>query len=198
MRFSDQILLSLIFVTFVYADERVMDGGKSPDGAYEIRVVSEKLEYDPNGYGIHLHSVMPEKRLFTIPETGGYLQFPAAIERDHAYWHGSSRFVALTDQGSRHSRELYVVAVFDGTPKVLEQPDFFQNALGRVNAVEIDFASVVNPKKWDGDDLILEVYCTANHRISYTFEVILHLNHDPQSKPSLSLKSVKKLKEEGG
>ncbi len=199
MRFKTSLLLlSLISIAQAYAAESVMSGGKSPDGAYEVRIASQNVNGDTNGYGIHIHSTRPEKRLFTLPEIGGCLRFPSALERDCALWHGSSKFVAITDQGSRHSRELYIVAISDGSPVILRQPDFYQNALGRVGAVEIDFASVVTPLKWDGDDLVLEVYFTANRRRSYTFEVVLHLAHGVQMSPWLSLKSVKKLKEEEG
>ena len=146
------------------AEEKLSDGGRSPDGAYEVRIARQNMNDEPNGYGVHIHSVKQKKRIFTIPELGGYLEYNAAVERDHSLWHASSGFVAITDQATRHSRELYIVAVSDGTPVLMKQPDFYQNALGRVDAVEIDFSSIVTPKKWDGDDLFLDLQFTANHR----------------------------------
>jgi len=184
-----------IVATHAIAEERISEGGRSPDGAYEVRIERQNND-EPVEYAIHVHSVNPPKRIFTLPEIGGYLNYGGAIERDRSYWHGSSRFVAITDQSTRHSRELYVVAISDGKPTVLKQPNFYQNALGRVNAVEIDFASVVTPQKWDGDNLILELHFTANHRKSYTFEIVLLLTHELHSAPHLLLKSVKKLMEE--
>jgi hypothetical protein len=198
MKVSAILLMLGMVASSATAEEKLSEGGRSPDGTHEVRIARQNMNDQPTGYGIHIHSINPEKRIFTLPEIGGYLEYDGAIERDHSHWHGSSGFVAITDQSTRHSRELYVVAISNGTPVVLKQPDFYQNALGRVDAVEIDFASVVTPKKWDGDDLILQVHFTANHRRAYTFEVVLHLSHGPQTAPWLSLKSVKKLKEEDG
>lgn len=180
------------------AEEKPASGGKSPDGQYEVRVSLEKTTYDPLGYGMHIHDLVGGKRVFTFPDTGGYLKFNGAVERNLAHWHSSGRYVAITDQGMRHSRELYVVSMAEETPVVLEVPDFYQNALGRVGAVETDFAQVVTPQRWDGDDLILQFYFTANLRRSYFFEVILHLDHGPATVPRLQLKSVKLVKEEEG
>lgn len=192
------LLLTLGIASSAIAEDKLSEGGLSPDGTYEVRINRQNLNDQPTGYGIHIHSTKPERRIFSLPEIGGYLEYNGAVERDHSYWHGSSRFVAITDQATRHSRELYVVAISNGSPVVLKQPDFYQNALGRVDAVEIDFASVVTPQKWDGDDLILQVHFTANHRRGYTFEVVLHLSHGSQTAPRLSLKTVKKLKEDEG
>jgi len=189
-------MLSVV-ATSAIAEEQISEGGRSPDGAYEVRIERQATKgQEPVEYGIYVQSVNPQKRIFTLPEIGGYLGYGAAIERDHSYWHGSSRFVAITDQRTRHSRELYVVAIADGKPTVIPQPDFYQNALGRVNAVEIDFSSVVTPQKWDGDDLILQLHLTANHRRGYTFEVVLNLTHEKYVAPHMSLKSVKLLKED--
>jgi len=198
------VLCALTFfsvaVPAVFGQQHALQGGKSPDGAYEMRVVSQDINDDPHGYGLHLFKLGKQDPIFTLPTLGGYLYYASALERDHAYWHASSRFVAITDQATRHSREVYIAALDAGgdSAAVLQAPDFYQNALGRVNAVAIDFASVVTPQKWDGDDLILELYFTANGRRAYTFEVILHLSHGPNSAPYLSLKSVKKLKEGEG
>lgn len=184
------------------AMEKVMEGGRSPDGAYELRIWGREKSRQDEFYEIRLYALKPEKLLFTLPDIGGYLVFDTAVERDHAWWHSSGKFVALTDQGSRHSRELYVLAVDEndaGKPvSVMHQPDFFQNALGRVKAVEIDFADVVNPQKWEGDDLHLDLHFTANHRISYTCQVVLFLQHGPQSEPRLYLKSVSEPEGMGG
>jgi hypothetical protein len=192
--------LVLIFgalISSAMAEEKMAAGGKSPDGQYEVRIARESGE--PSDYGLHIHSTQPAKRIFRIPDTGGYLRFEAAVERDHAYWHPSSRCVAITDQGTRHSRELHIIYIDEGgKASVLGQPDFYQNALGRVGAVKMDFACVVTPQKWDGDDLILGLHFTANGRRTYDFEIVLHLSHGPATVPKLQLKSVQKTKEGGG
>lgn len=196
MRLSTFVTIIVVSGALASAKDQAAQGGRSPDGAYEVRISGQTMK--DWGYEVSIHSVKPKKRLFTLPDIGGYLQFSTALERDHAYWHESSRYVAITDQGTRHSRELYIVDVSDGRSDVIEQPDFWQNALGRIDAVEIDFTKVVTPRKWEGDDLFLDVHLTANHRHSYTFEVVLHLNHGPQTAPRLSLKSVRKIEEEEG
>jgi hypothetical protein len=112
------------------------------------------------------------------------------VERDRALWHPSGQFVAIADQGFRHSTECHVYGVFGKQVELLPLPDYVQNALGRVNSVAVDFACVSTPKRWDGDDLVVDLYFTANQRHSYRYEVILHLRHDDANAPSISLKSV--------
>ena len=104
---------------------RLSEGAKSPDGMYEVRIARQNMNDQPTGYGVHIHSTKPEKRVFTLPEIGGYLEYEGAVERDHSYWHASSGFVAITDQASRHSRQLYIVAISNGSVVVLQQPDFY-------------------------------------------------------------------------
>lgn len=192
-------LVTMIMVSpaLAFAEEQAAEGGRSPDGAYEVRI-SGVPQTDVPAYDISIYSLKPEKHLFSLPDIGGYLRYSTALERDHAYWHKSSHYVAITDQGTRHSRELYIVDVSGGRSELIKQPDFYQNALGRIDAVEVDFARVVTPQKWDGDDLFLQLYLTANNQRSYTFEVVLQLIHGPQTAPRLALKSVRKMKEEEG
>jgi hypothetical protein len=93
---------------------------------------------------------------------------------------------------------LYLFAVDSGRAERLELPDYIQNALGRVNAVEIDHARVSTAKRWDGDDLVVDLYFTANQRHTYTCEVVLHLTHGGYNAPTVSLKSVSSPIEGGG
>lgn len=193
------IAATFFLVTFsVSADERLAADARSPDGTLEFRVSrdgpkSQSIGYA--GYSLQIWQVQTEKRLFSFPDVGGYLEYDGATNRDHGYWHGSSQFIAVTDQGSRHSQELYIAHISGDRVVLLEQPDFYQNALGRVGAVETDFACVVTPERWDGDDLLLRLYFTANSRQAYTFAVRLHLDHAPHTLPSLRLKSVERLSE---
>ena len=174
-----------------------MTDGRSPDGRYAVRIFRVK-EADPSDYAVRLCSTAKTKPLFTFADIGGYLHYPAAIERDRALWHASSQFVAITDQDTRHSTELYVLALFQGRVERLQLPDYVQNALGRVNTTEVDFACVSKLKHWDGDDLVLNLYFTANQRRSYTCEVVLHVSHGENSFPSIGLKSVSAPTEQDG
>jgi hypothetical protein len=170
-------------------EETLMEGGRSPTGKYEVRITQETKD-DPHDYGINIYSNAGAKPLFSLDSIGGYLRYSGAIERCRAIWHSTGEFVAITDQGTRHSRELYIVAVYPDHAERLEIPDYAQNAFGRVDATSADFASVASPQDWDGDDLIVKYHFTANHRRSYTCEVVLHLLHGPNSAPSIELKRV--------
>jgi hypothetical protein len=190
------IAIALLTVS-ARAEDTLMDGGRSPNGNYEVRIANTAAK-DPPGYAIHIHAVAAAKPLSTLDGTGGHLRYQSAVERCRAVWHSSSRLVAVTDQAARHSRDLYVLAVYPDRTERLELPDYVQNALGRINATSVDFACVSNPKRWDGDDLIVELYFTANGRHSYTCEVALHVTREEQSAPSISLKSVSKPKQGEG
>ena len=174
-----------------------MTDGRSPDSRYAVRIFRVK-NADPSDYAVRLCSTAKTKPLFSFPDIGGYLHYPAAVERDHALWHASSQFVAITDQDTRHSTELYVLALFQGRVERLQLPDYVQNALGRVNTTEVDFACVSKLKHWDGDDLVLDLYFTANQRRSYTCEVVLHVSHGKNNFPSIGLKSVSAPTEQDG
>jgi hypothetical protein len=186
------LALSLILVTtFAHAEDAVMDGGRSSNGRFEVRIVRDPHS-EPSDYAIRIRSAATGRSLFTLDDVGGYLQYPGALERCHALWHSSSQFVAITDQGTRHSRELYILAVYPKRVERLKVPDYVQNALGRVGVTEVDFACVSNLIRWDGDDLVVQFYFTANDRRSYTCEVILGVLHGDYSAPHIGLKSVSK------
>jgi hypothetical protein len=168
MKAFASIIAFALVTDATFAEDALMEGGRSPSGSYEVRIARQAAK-DPSDYGIHIHSTAAAaKPIFTLDGIGGLLRYPAALERCRALWHASNQFVAVTDQATRHSRELYILAVSPDGAKRLELPDYIQNALGRVNATSVDFACVSNPKRWDGDDLVVEFYFTANQRRSYT------------------------------
>ena len=136
--------------------------------------------------------------MFTLDNTGGYLRYPAAVERCRALWHASGEFVVVTDQGTKHSREIYILAVYPDRAERIRFPDYVQNALGRVNAASVDFACVSSPRRWDRDDLIVDFYFTTNLRRSYTCEVTLRVYHWEHMAPNITLKAVTKPKEGEG
>lgn len=178
-----------------------MQGGRSPDGRFEVRVALVPGR-EPSDYAIQVHFAKQAKRLFTLEDIGGYLDYPTAVERCRALWHASGEFVVVTDQGTRHSREIYVLAVSPEGVKPLLIPNFIQNALGRVNATAIDHTCVSTPVKWVGDDLCLTHHFSANvpekGRIFYTCDVVLHLDHWPNMVPDLKLKHVSSPTPENG
>jgi len=192
------ILAAVSFPILALAEDALVDGGRSPDGRYEVRLV-RTAHYDPiNGGSEYLFHITADKIKKSLLTLGGsrFRGYPVAKEYCKALWDKSSRFVAITDRDSRHSTEIHVVVVSASAATQLEIPDYVQNALGRVNATEVDFSCVSTPKQWDGDDLIVQLYFTANRRHSYTCDVTLHVYHEEQSVPSLGLKAVTKPKED--
>jgi len=174
---------------FAHAEDALMAGGRSPDGHYAVRIFRLK-NADSLDYAIRICSEPRTKPLFTLPDIGGYLEYPGAIEDDCALWHASSQFVAITYRGTRHSTELYILSVYEGGATRLEIPDYVQNALGRVNATCVDQICSTSLKRWDGDDLRVSLAFSAHQRRIYTCEVVLHVSHTGSNSPSVSLKSV--------
>lgn len=187
----------MLMAAFASAGDTLVDGGRSPDGRYEVRIArhtSPDANGVPDTYSIHLHAAKTATPFFTLDSIGGYNRYAAATERCRAFWHQSGRFVVITDQATRHSREIYVLAVSDGRAERLQFPDYVQNALGRVDATEIDLHCVSTPKRWDGDDLLLALYFSVRTpergRLFYTCDVTLHLSHGAHMAPSIGLKNV--------
>jgi len=198
--------LSLVLIAaFVCAEDVLMDGGRSPDGRYEVRIAHE-VSTDPNNspdsYSILLHAAKTTKPFYALDSIGGYNRYAAATERCHAFWHRSGEFVVITDQATRHSKEIYILAVSTQRTERLAFPNYIQNALGRIGATEIDLHCVSTPKAWDGDDLLLTLSFSARlptgRRQFYTTDVTLHLSHGPNSAPTVGLKNVTTPKEQEG
>ena len=176
------------------AEDTLINGGRSTHGKYEVRLV--RTDGEPSDYDIQLYNA--NKPFFTLDGTGGYLGYAAAVERDRAIWHPSGKFVAITDQGTRHSREIYLVAISPKHADTLKLPDYVQNALGRVHATSADFICVSTPQRWDGDDLVIKFDFSANLRRSYTCEVILRVLWGEHNAPTVQLRSVGNPKEQDG
>jgi hypothetical protein len=79
---------------------------------------------------------------------------------DSALWHRGSRLVAVTDGGTKTSKELYVYELREadaGVVSTVERvalPDYEQNALRRVGATAIFKGSSMTPTRWV--DAVLE------------------------------------------
>src|SRR6188472_1896094 len=98
------IMALFVCVGFASAEDALMEGGRSPDGSYEVRI-SRALR-EPSDYAIQLHRAAVAKPFFTFEGTGGIHQFDMAVSRCRAIWHPSGRFVVVTDQGTKHSQEI--------------------------------------------------------------------------------------------
>ena len=197
------MLVTFFACSAALAESALMVGGRSPDGRYEVRIsrvlveVDRLLKRDATGYAIGIYWAGHSKPLHTL-DGGGHLHYTAAVERCRAFWHSSSRFVAISDEPARHSREVDVFDVSTKPVRRFELADYVQNALGRIDSTEVDFACVSTPKRWDGDDLIIELYFTAKGRHSYTCDVAFHLDGLNDSVAYLVLKQVTQPKESEG
>jgi HEAT repeat protein len=173
----------------------LMFEGRSPDDRYEVRITREP-DLAPSDYSISIHSVETGKPLFTLYDQGGFNEYATSWAGCRARWHPSSEFVALTDQGTQHTRELYLIGLSDGRFVRLHLPDYVQNALGRVDAAETELYCLSIPNAWENDDLLLTLeFAVANpeprqERLFYTCDVILHLHRGPNEVPYIKLKSV--------
>jgi len=191
-------LTMIAAITPAVAEDALVEGGRSPDGGYEVRLVRTP-DYSPDKDGSEylFHIRAGDKTLVTVAGSG-FRGYPVAKEYCKALWDKSGRFVAITDRDTRHSTAFHIVAVSPDKTQELEIPHYAQNALGRVDATEVDIASVSTPIRWDDDELIMEYYFTANGRRSYTCDVTLHVRHEDHSVPSVGLKAVTKPKENEG
>lgn len=186
--------LAFVFVTaFACAEDALMEGGRSPNGSHEVRVVHTSKS-ESSDYAIRIQSARTGKSFFTLDGIGGLLSYRVALERCRALWHSSGDFVVITDQDTRHSSEIYIIAIAEGRAARLALPDYVQNALGRVNATEVDLHCISTPIRWEGDDLLLSLYFSVDApgqgRLFYTCDCTLALVHGPQTSPSVGLKSV--------
>lgn len=197
------MFLALSALSVAHAEHALMEGGRSANGRYEVRISRVADEGDrllkraATSYAIRLYETRHSKSLHTL-DSGGHLNYTAAVERCRAIWHSSNRFVAISDQPARHSQEFFVLDVSKERVRRFELPDYVQNAIGRVNATEVDSTCVSTLKRWDGDDLIVELYFNANGRHTYTCEVTFHLRGLKDSETYLEFKRVSPLKESEG
>lgn len=145
-------------------------------------------------YSIQLRDAARTPSTFTLARASGPndVEYGVAKERSRALWHPSGRFVAITDQSSRFSRNVYILSLRDGRVEQLAIPDYVQNALGRVKATEIYRDCVSIPKAWSGQELSLTLYFSALGAPQYLYscEVVLRLDQDEKGGPLVRIKSV--------
>jgi len=166
------------------AKEALVDGGRSKDGHYEVRIV-EDPDSEPSDYVFDIVDTQTKKRLVRVEDAGGILRYNAARETSQAFWDESGSFVVFTDQGTRHSLEIYVFQVAGASASRIAIPDYVQNALGRVNATQIDLHCLSAPKRWDGTKLGLELGFSVSDpvrgRVFYTCDVTLGFHRGDSS-----------------
>lgn len=194
-------LAVMILSVAALAEDALVDGGLSPDKQFEVRIARDPNS-DPSDYAIHIHAAKAKKPFYTLDGIGGLLRYSDAKQTCRALWHSSSQFVVVTDSGTRHSKEIYLLDVTPGRVERLQLPDYVQNALGRVNATAIDLHCLSTPKNWTDDDLLLTLYfstSTPEHgRRFYTCEVTLHITHGQNQASYVGLARVTQPKEEEG
>lgn len=192
MKIISAFLAAAFFPVLSFAEDALVEGGRSPDGRSDVRLVRTP-NYDGNKDGseylFHITAKNTKKPLLKLGGSG-FRPYTSAQKYCKALWDKSGRFVAIMDRDTRHSTDIHVIVVTPSRATNLEIPDYAQNALGRVDATEVDFACISNPKHWDGDDLILQLYFTANGRHSYTCDVTLQVTHEERSSPWLRLTAV--------
>src|SRR5262245_33396239 len=102
--------LTAIIVTASAAEDALVEGGLSPDGRFEVRIAREPSR-DPSDYSVHIHAAKAKKPFYTLEGIGGLDRYPDAKQSCRAIWHSSSQFVVITDHGTRHSKEIYLLDV---------------------------------------------------------------------------------------
>lgn len=197
------MLAAFCCIAVTHAEDALMEGGRSVDGQYEIRIArvlgeaDQLLKREATDYSIGIYESGNPKPIHSL-DRPGHLHYTAALEYCHALWHSSSRFVVISDRPARHFQTISVFDVSKSTVKRFELPDYIQNALGRIDATTVDFACSSAPKRWDGDDLVVELYFTAKGRMTYTCNVIFSLGGLTDSYATLGLKEVTQPQPKGG
>ena len=197
--FAAITLFAAILATFGSAEDALVEGGLSPDKLFEVRIERDQNR-DPSDYAIHIYSTKSRTPFYTLEGIGGLDRYPDAMRSCRALWHSSSRFVVITDHGTRHSKEIYLLDVTPDHVQRLRLPDYVQNALGRDNATHIDLHCMSTPKCWKDDDLLLTLYfstSTLEHgRRVYTCDVTVQITHGQNQSSYVGLTKVTQPKEE--
>ena len=186
------IIVILIGVSFriTNAEDALVQGGESPDGRFQVRIYKTGDEGNPSNYNYAVVDAKTGKIIQKLQEGGGIAMYEGAETMSRVIWHRSGSFFALTDHGTRHSIEMYVYEIAPPNVALLKTQDYFQNALGRVGATSVYATSVVQPLRWDKDDLICDLVYdsyapTGGRSPQYTTEFTLHLEHGPNTASNL-------------
>jgi hypothetical protein len=171
------IVIGAYLIGLVSAEDTLVEGGRSPDGLSEVRLVRAE-GYDPNKdgseYSFQVTSTTTGKALLTI-DGSGFRSYSNATSYCEALWSPSNSLVAITDRWTKHTNKMYVVQVTRDAATAIEIPDYIDSAVKRVGAARFDFACISTPKEWTNDRLTLQLYFTANGRQSYLSVVALRI-----------------------
>lgn len=148
-------ILALAVVISAQAKEALIEGGRSKDGRFEVRIVQDTNRDIPSDYVFAIYNTHTNKRLIRFDQVGGILNYGEALQESSALWNDSGSFVVFTDSGTRHSQEIYVFEVSDTSAERIQLPDYVQNALGRVGGTATGIVCGSIPKRWDGNKLYL-------------------------------------------
>lgn len=196
-------ILIVAWFQVAYATDALIQGGKSPDGRYEVRIC-ETSDRDPSNYLYAVVDTKTSSRIKELAEGGGVFGYKGALATASALWHPSGSFFALIDQGTRHSQELYIYEVTAKDAVLIHTPDYCQNALGRIGAIEGYLVSVVKPLQWDGDLLKCKLTFDASlpdqrgRSPAYEVEFTLRLMHGKDSATCVTFASMGKPYEKDG
>lgn len=169
------IILLLIVAFTAQAKDSLVQGGRSKDGRYEIRLVEETHGDAP--YSFAIVKVHSKRQLARLRDVGGYDSYQNAQSDVHASWGASGKFVAITDRDSRHSTTVYILGVSDESIKRLNVQDYVQNALGRVDATQTDTVCESTLSQWNSDELHVivdfRVSPSVDSAVRYECEAVL-------------------------
>lgn len=168
-------------------EEVLLPAGLSPKNGYQVKIRGYPDDL-PFSYSILVYGKNKKEPIYTLPEAGGYLRYSAAKDECPVYWHRSGEFVIITDRGTQRSKEIYLLAVSGEKAERVALPDFVANALGRIDATRSYRGSIATPRRWDGDDLHLELGLDTLKGY-FTCQVVLELQHGPNTAPRVNLKS---------
>jgi hypothetical protein len=186
-------LLLILTPLFSRAEDALLTGGQSPDGHYQVRIYQTDSP-DPSDYYYAVFDTKAHKILKQLSEGGGFSVYKGAKDISKVVWHPSSHFFALTDHGTRHSMEMYIYEVTPSDVTLLEQPDYYQNALGRVSSTEGYMTCVTKPLDWKDDVLHCNLFFDAktadSPRAMFSVDFDFKLRHGDSQASSLEFTSM--------
>jgi hypothetical protein len=193
---SIAVAFFIFIASFAYGEDSLVKGGKSPDGRFEVRIFQTDTQ-DPSDYYYAVVDAKSHKVIKKLSEGGGYALYKGVINTSEVLWHPSSHFFALTDHDGRHSIDMFIYEASSESITLIKQPEYYQNALGRIGATQGYLISVVKPISWDKDvlrcDLVFDATIPDFGRSPvYTAPFSLELRHGPNLTPFLLLDSMGK------
>ena len=142
-------------IEFSSSTNSPIEGGKSPDGKYEVRVFKTS-QREPSDYFYGLVESSSGRVIKQIDDGASYCTYEAMVnfpENAHISWNKTSDLFALTDHGGRHSMDLYLYEVGPTSVKKIDTPDYLKRGLSVVGLKKCYLVSVAKGIEWNGDVL---------------------------------------------